>query len=119
MASASQLACFPDSLLDAAAACRAAGRPGEALDQLNDALARLDPAVANGGHPGNARAWLLKGQALTDLDRVEEAVVAFARACVLAPNDPDSHLGLAYALAHTGRADEALGHLDAVLATGG
>ena len=54
------------------------------------------------------------GAAYASTDRLPEAVEAYRRALVLAPNDPDIHENLAQALAQLGRVAEAQGeHLAA------
>lgn len=95
----------PAVRLSLASSLLSAGRAGEALA----ALAGLD----------GARARLMAGVALSQLDRMEEALDAFAAAVMAAPGDPGPAQYLASTLYKLRRPAEALAALDAVSADAG
>ena len=57
----------PEVVLTQARAFRAGGQPLQALELLDAALPRLDPAAPSG------RLWSLRGRCLLALDRTDEA----------------------------------------------
>jgi Flp pilus assembly protein TadD len=81
------------------------GQNTAALDHL-DAAAREDPRYAS--FVNRLGLFDGTGRALMGLGRAEEALVAFGRAAVLAPNEPLVYMNMAIALGALGRVDEAL-----------
>ncbi|MEI9975090.1 MAG: tetratricopeptide repeat protein [Ignavibacteriota bacterium] len=117
----------PEALLELAAALRATGQIGPAIERLQQAL-RIDPAyvpaaldlnqaLRDAGDPTSAlavaqhaieiapddsRAWNALGQTALDLGRPADTLTALRHALALDPELPEAHNGLGIALAQTG-----------------
>jgi tetratricopeptide (TPR) repeat protein len=125
-----------DQLINRAASLHQAGWPAEALQAVEEALARAPDAAevlamhaallealgrqtealdslirATAAAPGWAGAWHSKGVVLGELGRMAEAVEAFDRALALQPS-PQAWNDRAVALRLLGRLDEALASFD-------
>jgi tetratricopeptide (TPR) repeat protein len=130
-----------DQLVNRAASLHQAGRPAEALQAVEAALASAPDAAevlalhaallgamgrraealasltrATNAAPGWADAWHSKGVVLGELGRMAEAVEAFDRALALQPS-PQAWNNRAAALRLLGRLDEALASFDRSLET--
>lgn len=70
-----------------------------ALEKGQDALRPLDNALHSA--PGYARLWSLKGAALDQIGKYDQARLHYNRALQITPNDPNilANMGLSYALA--------------------
>lgn len=89
----------PDALHHAGMLALQGGRPVEALELVNRALARL---------PGFAEAHNTRGSLLRARGRPDDAIGCYRQAIMLAPADPLPWNNLGNALHELGRADEAL-----------
>jgi hypothetical protein len=84
------------------------GQQGSALDRTNAYLK---------SHPGDAQAMLLKGVALAELNRRDEAIKAFLELSEKHPNLPEPHNNLAVLYAEQGQYEKAKKALEAALRT--
>jgi len=96
-------------LAQKATALGLSGKPEEALE-IYESLCDRFPDIADG--------WYQRGVALTDLNRLPEAIVCYRRALALNPVDASTNFNLGCVLVHTGEVDEALAHLRAALREG-
>src|SRR5262249_13654552 len=83
-------------------------------DAVDESLALYDAAIV--AAPTYWNAHLGKGLLLADLNRLEEAIVAYRTGLQHTPNCPELDNNLGTALRRLGRADEALVHLQSALA---
>jgi protein O-GlcNAc transferase len=79
----------PDYLVDAAEVNRRAGHLGRTLELTEHALAL---------RPQDGRAWRVRGSALEELDRLDEALDCLRHELELTPNNIDGHSNLLFLL---------------------
>ena len=78
-------------------------------DRFSDALALCDDALRiDSWHNG---ALLLRGRALVNLERYQEAMICIDRCCRRYPNDPDASIDMGWALLRAGFPDAAIARL--------
>jgi tetratricopeptide (TPR) repeat protein len=96
-------------LAQKATALGLSGKPEEALE-IYESLCDRFPDIADG--------WYQRGVALTDLNRLPEAIDCYRRALALNPVDASTNFNLGCVLVHIGEVDEALTHLRAAVREG-
>jgi hypothetical protein len=89
----------------------AAGTPSS--EEAAAALSRAEEFVAR--HPASAAAWSELGGSWLDVGRPEAALLAFDRACLLAPGEPEHRYNLALAMLGVARFEEARRLLEQVV----
>ncbi|MHB1158158.1 MAG: tetratricopeptide repeat protein [Phycisphaerales bacterium] len=106
-----------------AAACRlAVAQPGEALDHLDaaawylQAKLRHDPSSGLAGNP-HIEQLLLRGKALMQLQRPDDAITVWRQITRVAPRHPAALRLIAAALEQLGRHDQAIACLEHLLLT--
>lgn len=83
------------------------------LGDYQEALQVCDEVISR--YRGNSRASRMRGEALTGLERHEDALTAFNTALALSPDDVEALKGRALSLAHLNRFEEAIRSIEALL----
>ncbi len=84
--------------------------PSKEALEIYESLCDQFPDIADG--------WYQRGVALTDLNRLPQAIDCYRRALALNPVDASTNFNLGCVLVHIGEVDEGLTHLRAALREG-